>query len=134
MMNTMTKVLAAGLIATAAISGSAMADEGKTGFMQLVRTVSYDTGHEGRPGYGYQSGFLTRMANETGVHFRSVDRLPRAEAAQFKSQSSDRVAAFQETLGADTTVVDALTARSLKVSNVIGLQHAADGSTTYIIR
>lgn len=132
-MKTVTTILAAGIMTSAAFAGSAFAGEEKVGYMEMVRTVSYDD-QQGQTGYGYQPGFLTRMADETGVHIRSLDTMPRAEAAQFKSQSHGKVGAFQEKLRKNTNVVGALTARNLKISDVIGVQRAADGSAIYITR
>ncbi len=139
-MNKFAAFAAAGVLSVSAlVSGQAFAENENSAFRQMMNANMYGTpaSSTGTVGYGYNSGFLAKASHENSVSIRYTAELPRAEKASFLERAKadpSAVEALQAEIAQNADVVRGLQDRNVSVKNVIGAQHAADGSTTYIIR
>jgi hypothetical protein len=148
-MNKFTAFAAAGVLATTALFGAQAfaGDNENSAFAQMVRENTYTEApaahHTANPGYGYgyKSGFVERAAkgSEAGsnVTVYRLGELSDAERSIYRDQAAgnpDRVEALQAEIKASPAVRDALVAKNVQISSVIGEIKGADGSTAYVVR
>lgn len=141
-MNKFVAFAAAGVLSVSAlVSSQALADNENSAFAQMVRANTYGTtapaSDNGSVGYAYKPGFLAKAAHSSNVSIRYASELPLAEKASFQDRAkndSSAVQALRAEIAQNADVVRGLQDRNVSVQNVIGAIHAADGSTTYIIR
>ena len=144
-MNKFTAFAAAGVLATTSLLGvQAFADDNEnSAFAQMVRENTYaeapaahQTAHTGY-GYGYKPGFVARATKGSDVTVYRLGELSDAERSMYRDRASAepaRVEALQASIKASPAVRDALLARNVQISSVIGEIKGADGSTAYVVR
>ncbi|MCD2174615.1 hypothetical protein [Rhizobium sp. C4] len=145
-MNKFTAFAAAGVLATTALFAvQASADDNEnSAFAQMVSENTYaaaPAAHEGAHkayGYGYQAGTLSRVSAKTSdVAVYRLGELNKAEREMYSDRANAdpaRVAALQEQIKASPAVRNALLAKNVQISSVIGEIKGADGSTAYVLR
>ncbi|MCD2176643.1 hypothetical protein [Rhizobium sp. C1] len=142
-MNKFVAFAAAGVLSVSAlVSGQAFAGNNEnSAFAQMVRANTY--GHSaqasdaGTVGYGYNPGFLSKASRDSSVTIRYTNELPRAERVSVIDRAKAdpaTVEALRSDIRQNESVLRGLQARNVNVDSVIGANHAADGSTIYIIR
>lgn len=143
---------AAGILATTAlVAGQASAENGNSAFAHATHQAEFNQAplrlHSTAPdsvmpdnygtrsyGYGYEPGMMSRMAQPDNVTVYHMRDLSKAERAQFRNPTRSEVRAIHADISSNRAVRNALMAQNVEISNVVGVIHAADGSTAYVVR